>query len=564
MDYHPGMQLPQGRVPGKVLEALAVAARRSPVKHVLAKALRTQLGIEKLKAELPLTWSELRFGVVPKQAQENHQRTSEKLELPSSGTWPRTSRDLLASYRDNNVTPQTVVERCFAGARSFETRKAGGSPFLDYAETAAYAAAAAAKERLQQGKSLGPLDGVVIAIKEEVDVQGLPTRLGTSWLPSRPATTDCTAVRRLREAGAVIVGTTPMTEYGMSPLGLNSQRLMPGNAHEPECLPGGSSSGSAVAVALGLVPVALGADGGGSIRIPAAFNGIFGLKPTYGRIPLTGHGMVGGSTVVHLGPIATNTHDLAVFTEICAGACSGDESSLAQPELAPSELQEALRRGVRGLRIGIVDSEWSESAQDVVSPAQAALDSLAEAGAELVNISLPHARFASAAGYLTIGIETYANLLEARTHHMDELGADLQLLLANVSTFSPDDYLDAQRMRSVLRRELVDALQQVDVIALPTTQGSAPRVTDSERQRGFLDAALLERTCRYSFLANLTGSPAGTAPVGFDSSRMPVGLQLIGDAWDEACVLQVLAQLERNGAATVKRPEEAIDLLEKR
>ena len=433
-------------------------------------------------------------------------------------------------------------------------------PLLDYDRDQVLRAAQESTERFQQARTLGPLDGVPIAIKEEVRVSGLPTRMGTNWLPHVNSESDCTAVARLREAGAIIVGTTPMTEYGLSPLGSNTHRKLPRNIHDQQRLAGGSSTGSAVAVGSGCVPLALGADGGGSIRIPACLNGLFGLKPTFGRIPTTGHGHPGGSSMVHLGPIAASSLDLAHFTEATAGADTGDPNSSHGIAVARGELVAAIGRGVKGLRIGIDETEWAAAHADVAAPAHEALRALERDGAVLETISLRMARYAAAIGYLTIGLESYSTLQSAR-QRMDQLGADLQLLLASMGEFRSDDYLDAQRLRAALRQDTAAALQKVDVIALPTTAQAAPPVSDDEFRSGFVDPPTLDNVSRFSYLANLTGLPAGTAPVGLDHHSMPVGLQIIGDAWDEASVLQVLGHTERIEAASVPQPGNAIYLL---
>ncbi len=481
--------------------------------------------------------------------------------MPAAGEWPRSAHALAAAYRSGATQAPAVVEAALAGARFLAAKKPSRGPLLDYDDARALAAAAESEERIRSGRALGPLDGVPVAIKEEVRVAGLPTRVGTGWMPRTPSAADCVAVARLRAAGAIVIGTTPMTEYGMSPLGGNVHRVMPRNAHHPDRLPGGSSSGSGVAVATGVVPMALGVDGGGSIRIPACLNGVFGLKPTFGRIPVTGHGLDGGSSVVHLGPLAATAHDLALFMEATAGADDGDPASAWQPELASGNLTAALGRGVRGLRIGIPESEWRIPAPNVTAPAREALALLEREGAVLVPVQLPSAPKAPPVGYLTIGLETLAGLGDARTLHMDELGLDLQMLIANLETFSADDYIDAQRVRAAIREETAAVLREVDVLALPTTVTAAPPVTAADEKRGFVDPPALDAMCRFSFLGNVTGLPAGTAPVGMDGEGLPVGLQIVADAWDEATVLQVLAHLERIGAAVSRRPVTSIDLL---
>ncbi|HYP89104.1 MAG TPA: amidase, partial [Polyangiaceae bacterium] len=440
-------------------------------------------------------------------------------------------------------------------------------PLTAYDDEAAHAAALESRERFRLGKPLSLLDGVPIAIKEEVNQRGLRARLGTSFLPHDATTLDAPAVARLRAAGAVIIGQTPMTELGLSPLGSNLHRRMPRNPHDRSRLAGGSSTGSAVAVATGVTPVSLGCDGGGSIRIPAALCGVFGLKPTFGRIPAVGLGFataIGGSgatSVVHLGPLGVSTAELASFVELTCGAHVDDPISELAPALAEGELTRALGRGVRGLRIGVDEAEWAEAEADRAGACRDALAALEKAGAALVPIRIPLAAHAAAIGYLTLGIEAFAAMKEMRHKHMDAMGPDVQLVFSGIEAFRPDDYIDGQRLRQGLRREVAQALRDVDLIALPSTARSAPQVSDEEARSGFLDPPLLDGMCRYAFMANLTGLPALSVPVGSDRDGMPVGLQLVGDAWDEACVLQAAAALERVGVARAMASDFAIDLL---
>jgi aspartyl-tRNA(Asn)/glutamyl-tRNA(Gln) amidotransferase subunit A len=358
-----------------------------------------------------------------------------------------------------------------------------------------------------------------------------------------------------------------MTELGLSPLGANPHRRMPRNPHDRSRLAGGSSTGSAVAVATGVTPVSLGCDGGGSIRIPAALCGVFGLKPTFGRIPAVGMGFEvalgapGATSVVHIGPLSVSTAELASFLEICSGAHPDDPISALAPAFDQGELPRALGRGVRGLRIGLDEAEWTAADRELTDPCRDALAQLEKAGAQLVPIRIPTAAHAAAIGYLTLGIEAFAAMKELRARHMDAMGPDVQLVMSGIETFRPDDYVDGQRLRQGLRRDVAEVLRQVDLIALPSTARGAPQVSEEEARSGFLDPLLLDGVCRYAFLANLTGLPAASVPVGSDGDGMPVGLQLIGDAWDEACVLQAAAALERLGVARAMSAEATIDLL---
>jgi aspartyl-tRNA(Asn)/glutamyl-tRNA(Gln) amidotransferase subunit A len=553
-------KLPQGRISGRTLSALVSAVRHTPARGPLTQLLRVELGIERARA-LP---AELRGGLplttAPLRARTDQARPSEELGAPQHLGLPRSAAALHAAFRRGSHDPVTVAERALGAARSLANRAPSLGPLTAYDDEGAHAAALESRERYRSGNPRGPLDGVPVAIKEEVNQRGLRARLGTSFLSHDSSSVDAPAVARLRQAGAVIIGQTPMTEFGLSPLGSNPHRRMPRNPHDRTRLAGGSSTGSAVAVATGVTPVSLGCDGGGSIRIPAALSGVFGLKPTFGRIPAVGLGN-GATSVVHLGPLGVSTAELASFVEICSGAHDEDPISELAPPLADAELTRALGRGVRGLRIGVVETEWAAASADLTRDCREALAQLEKAGVELVPVRIALAEHAAAIGYLTLGIEAYAAMKELRLRHMDAMGLDVQLVLSGIDTFKPDDYLDAQRLRQGLRREVAEVLRSVDLIALPTTARSAPRVTDDEARNGFLDPPLLHEVCRYAFLANLTGLPAISVPVGADRDGIPVGLQLIGDAWDEACVLQVAAMLERIGVARAMASDAAIDLL---
>lgn len=554
------IDIPAGRISGRALRALA-AAIRTPARHVAVKITRAQFGIDALSSLPADKRGAIAANWQPVRARKEHARPSQKLGVPEYDGWPATIRELSQAFGRGQTTPGEVAEKSIRAAREFAARKPSLGPFLAYDEERVFRDASESAARIREGKPLSELDGIPIAVKEELHVEGFPTRVGTGWMPHTPAPADCVSIARLREAGAVIVGQTPMTEYGMSPLGGNVHRVMPRNPHNPRHLAGGSSTGSGVAVAEGVVPAAIGLDAGGSVRTPAAFTGVFGLKPTYGRIPAAGHGNPTGSSMIHIGPIGACAHDLAIVCETASGAHPADAPSLAQPEYVSDELTDGVGRGVRNLLIGIDEREWADASDEVTRPARDALAALEKEGAKLVPITLPLAKEAPAIGYLTFGLEQCAGLREAHTEHLDELGLDLQVMMTVIKDYPSSDYLDAQRLRATLRHETAMALRAVDVIALPTTAEAAPQITDDEARDGFMDVAALNAACRYAFLANLTGTPAGSAPVGTAPSGLPVGLQIVGDAWDEACVLQVLGHLERIECARALRPAPHVDLL---
>ncbi len=543
---------PAPRLTGPVLRSVVAATAAEPVRRAASMLMRKELGMEAALALPAGLRQDQPLDVKPIRARDRHLRASDELPLPSSSSILPNATAWQARFRDARTTPSAVCERAFAEARRLASATPSMRVLCEPDAEGAMRDAQASAERWAAGEPIGPLDGVAVPVKEEVDIEGIGYRLGTSFIPRSQASSDSTVVRRLRAAGAIVLGQTPMTEMGMSPLGGNVNRDMPRNAHAADRLAGGSSTGSAVAVATGLAPVALGTDGGGSIRIPACFNGVFGIKPTFGRVSRHGDGFSG--TVDHLGPIGASAYDLAVFLEAVAGADPEDPLTHQTPAVAPGELVSAVARGVRGLRIGVLEREIDDAAPEVAQACREALRALESEGAELVTVDLPLAPHAPGIGYLTIGLETYTALLDARRHHFDEMGLDLQLLCRVMSAMRADDYLDAQCLRATLRLQAAELLREVDVLALPTTVNVAPPVSDADMSLGFADTPAIGDACRYAFLGNLTGLPAGTAPVGSGEAGLPVGLQIMGDAFDEGTVLSVLAHLERIGVAEVRAP----------
>ena len=543
---------------GSWLRSLARLARTRAGSSALQLALRAELQISAL-AELPSSM----FGPYPLHNRAIGARPPRRLEdlalgVPRAG-WSKSSADFVAAYEARKATPERVLARVLERAAELEKMTPSMRVLLDVAEDDAKSDAEAAGDRYRVGAPKGPLDGVCIAIKEQTRVRGLPAKGGTSYMEGAPQSEDATIVRRLREAGAVIVGTTPMTELGMTPLGFNPHRTMPRNPHDTGHVAGGSSTGSGVAVATGLVPIAIGADGGGSIRIPSSLNGVFGIKPTWGRVSRAGD--LFGGTVAHLGPLASSTADLARVLEIVSAPDPRDPETSFAPPLAQGSLVTALGRGVRGLSIGVVEGEWQDASPEVAAACREALRALEKEGARIKTLAAPLLRHAPAIGYLCISLETRAEIRQDWIDHADEMSPDLQISMAVVAELGAVELAEAMRLRAGLRAEAARLLGEVDVLALPTTVSIAPAATDAQFESGFLDAQALAGLCRFNFLGNLTGLPAASVPIG-SHAGLPIGFQVLGDAWDEATVLATCAHLERVGVASAKRPKVAVDVPE--
>jgi aspartyl-tRNA(Asn)/glutamyl-tRNA(Gln) amidotransferase subunit A len=537
------------RISGRALRAIVRLSKTGPGARLLYQVFRSDLRIGQLEA-LP----DALFGDMPvdnRPVAGRAPRAGEHAGLPlPPAPWSGTSATLADGYRARTTTPREVVDAALAAARKLAARRPSVGPLMESVDEAARREADASTERWRRGEPLGPLDGVPVVIKEEMAIRGLPTRGGTDLNDATPAAEDAACVAKLRAAGAVVLGHTPMTEYGMSPLGYNPKRAMPRNPHATDRVAGGSSTGSAVAVATGLVPLAMGGDGGGSIRIPASLCGVFGIKATWGRISRRGD--IFGGTVAHVGPLASSTLDLARCLETTSGHDEGDLQTLLAPPTEAGSFVRALGRGVRGIHIGVVETEWADAAPALSRAGHEALRALEKEGAKLVDTRLEMARWAAPAGYLAIGMESFASHRELWAEKA-AFNDDLAISYASLSQMSATEYTHAQRVRSGLRAEVARAFGDVDLLALPTAT-TAARVTDAEFDHGFLDALALDACCRFAFLGNLTGLPALTAPVGLDEARLPLALQLVGDAWDEATVLAAAAHLERIGAARVEKP----------
>lgn len=549
------MALPlPARISGAALRSLARLAESPAIASTLQKVLRAELRLDLVSTQPDDCYAEVPLDVRARQARAPRHGEHRGLPWPSAG-WAPTSESLGAMYRSGETTPLAVTEAALAEARRLASERPSVGPLCDYADEVALHEAELATARIHHGAPRGPFDGIPVAIKEQTAVRGLPHRSGTTWKSGAAKDSDGAAVARLRGAGAIILGTTPMTELGMSPAGASSRRTLPRNPHATDRLAGGSSTGSGVAVATGLVPMALGVDGGGSIRIPAALCGVFGLKPTWGRVSRSGDS--GDGTVAHLGPIASSTVDLARTLEIMSGVDAEDPETFAAPARDAGSFLDALGRGVSGLVVGVDEQALADCDPTVARACDIALRGLERGGARLRALRGTLLQVAAPIGYMTITAEALASVRDGWRDHREDMGPDVRVAFASASSIRAPELLEAARLRSGLRREMVGHFQSYDLIVRPTTRAPARKVTDREMDSGFLDARLVDDLCAHCFLANLTGLPAASVPVGADGDGMPLAVQILGDAWDEASVLAAAAELEREQIAQVRRPAKA-------
>jgi aspartyl-tRNA(Asn)/glutamyl-tRNA(Gln) amidotransferase subunit A len=482
-------------------------------------------------------------------------------DAPRPGGHRESAGHIRGAYEEGRCTPVEVLEAIGTTIDRRDFGEAVHSPFVALDLERAREAAEASAERWEAGDPLGPLDGVPVPIKDHFDLKGLPTGSGTAYLErvQGPADGDSEIVRRLRETGALVYAKTQTTEWGMQPTGYNPSQAMPRNPYDRGRAAGGSSTGTAAAVALGLAPVGLGSDGGGSIRIPSTVCGLFGLKPTHQRLSREGDHW--HSTMSHAGPIGQSTRDLVDFLAVTGAKPDPQDPATAPPSDRPTgpELVDAWRsalgRGVDGCRIGIWSWAFEEAPSALADPCRSALRALERDGAELVDLELPYARHHQTVGAVIVGTETRAMLEQVLAEYAEETGDDLRLMMNAIGTLSAAAYMSCRRVRARLRETMAAAFRQVDLVASPTTGAVAPEYPLDEDWTAIYDEQAIQQLCQFSFLANLTGLPAGTVPAGL-ADGLPVGLQFIGDAWDEASVFAAMAHAERVGLTGLPKPSQ--------
>ncbi len=469
---------------------------------------------------------------------------------------PLTIDGIREAFAEGRTDPVTMAQKVIAAVSEFDSGDLPLRIFISQRSEDVLEMAQAARQALSQGKTAGELVGIPVAIKDELHQKGYPTTVGTSILGSEPSTMDATAVARMRDQGAVLLGKTNMHEIGIGVNGINPHHGAVRNPYDPTRITGGSSSGSAAAVAAGLCPVALGADGGGSIRIPAALCGAVGLKPTFGRVSEHGAFPLCWS-VAHVGPIASTVKDLTTAYRLIAGPDPADPNTLAQP--APTT-EKVLEGNVEGLKIGVCPDFFDQADEPVTKACRNMLTELEKAGAVLVDVTIDALEYVRPVQYLTIGVEMATALYEYRKDNRHKFGSDTRLLLELASTVPAVDYLRAQRLRTRIHRAFSAVFDRVDLLASPTTARTAAPISKNAPRYGESDEAVLDANTEFTFAANLTGQPAISVPAGYDANGLPIGLQFMAAAWQEHKLLTAAAAVERH--LTRKRPQQYLDLLE--
>jgi aspartyl-tRNA(Asn)/glutamyl-tRNA(Gln) amidotransferase subunit A len=412
-----------------------------------------------------------------------------------------------------------------------------------------------------EGKTLPPLGGVPIGIKDVMSTRGLRTTAGSKILENYIPAYDCTAVARMEAAGAVVLGKMNCDEFAMGSSNENSAYHPVRNPRDLNRVPGGSSGGSAALVAADMAVVALGSDTGGSIRQPAAFCGVVGLMPTYGRV--SRYGLIAfASSLDHIGPLAKTVKDAAIVLRTIAGRDPMDSTSADLP--VPDYVAE-LDKPVRGMKLGVAKEYFGEGLDDEVRQAvEAAIDKLKGLGCEIVPISLPHTPYAIPTYYLIATAEASANLArfdgvryghrargvktlaEMYRRSRDEgFGAEVKrrIMLGTYALsagYYDAYYLKAQKVRTLLTRDFDEAFRKVDAIVTPTSPTAAFRLGEKSN-----DPLAMYLADIYTVTADLAGIPGISVPCGETREKLPIGLQILGKHFDEATILRVAQAYEQ-------------------
>ena len=473
-----------------------------------------------------------------------------------SDEFPTSAADIAWNVRNNITSAADVLERHLA---AIDEREGDIHAFNLVLADEARTRAVEIDEAVSVGRDPGPLAGVPIALKDNMCTRGIPTTCSSKILDGWRPPYDATVVTKLREAGAIVIGKTNLDEFAMGSSTENSAFGPTRNPHDTTRVPGGSSGGSAAAVAAGFAAVSLGSDTGGSIRQPAALCGVVGVKPTYGAV--SRYGLVAfASSLDQIGPFAHDVADAALVLEAISGHDEMDSTSIRQ---GPLDITRQLEMGVAGLRVGRITDLPEGASPDVAARLDEAFDTLRDAGAEIVDVEVPAFGYGLTAYYLIAPAEASSNLarydgvrfghrIEAPdTNAMymatrtDGFGAEVKRRIMLGTYALSAGYYDAYygRALKVRRRIAADfatAYERADVLLTPASPTVAFHLGDKTS-----DPMSMYLCDTYTIPSNLTGDPAMSVPFGTGDDGLPVGVQVLAPALEESRMFRTAAELER-------------------
>jgi aspartyl-tRNA(Asn)/glutamyl-tRNA(Gln) amidotransferase subunit A len=414
----------------------------------------------------------------------------------------------------------------------------------------ALAAARTADGEIGRGAWRGPLHGVPLGIKDLFDVAGVPCTMGSTILRDNVPTEDASLVALLKQAGAVILGKHNLHEFAFGITSENPHYGVVRNPWNVDRVPGGSSGGTAAAIAGGLCAGGIGSDTGASIRAPASWCGIVGLKPTYGRVSKAG-GLPLAWSLDHPGPLARSVADCAALLQAISGFDARDPSTSHEPV---PDFSAELEAGVGGLRVGVPRDHFFELVEpEVERTVRAAIAVLQSLGARIEEIPLPHATHAQAAGNVIMSAEAAAWHERWLRERPADYGADVLQRIRGGLLVHATEYLRSQQLRTLVQKDFAAAFERVDIIVGPTMPLVAPAIGKTFEPSGAFNMTPRSIANRLTIPCNLSGMPAASVPCGFVDD-LPVGLQIMGPAFAESLVLRVARAYERANTWHARRP----------
>ena len=470
--------------------------------------------------------------------------------------FPTSAADIAWHVRNNITSAADVLERHLA---VIDEREGDIHAFNIVLADQARARAVEIDEAVAVGRDPGPLAGVTIALKDNMCTRGIPTTCSSRILDGWRPPYDATVVTKLHDAGAIVVGKTNLDEFAMGSSTENSAFGPTRNPHDTSRVPGGSSGGSAAAVAAGFAAVSLGSDTGGSIRQPAALCGVVGVKPTYGAV--SRYGLVAfASSLDQIGPFANDVADAALVLEAISGHDRMDSTSIRQ---GPLDISRQLEMGVAGLRVGRITDLPEGASPDVAARLDEAFDALRDAGAEIVDVEVPAFGYGLTAYYLIAPAEASSNLARydgVRFGHRveapdtnamymatrtDGFGAEVKRRIMLGTYALSAGYYDAYygralRVRRRIAADFAAAYERADVLLTPASPTVAFRLGDKTA-----DPMSMYLCDTYTIPSNLTGDPAMSVPFGTGDEGLPVGVQILAPALEESRMFRTAAELER-------------------
>lgn len=442
-----------------------------------------------------------------------------------------TASQLGPLLQKREVSPAELLDSVLARVDRLEPRL---NCYVTLLREEARAAARVAEEEISRGAYRGPMHGIPVALKDIFDVAGVKTTASSRILADNVAPADSTVARKLKEAGAIIVGKTNLHEFAF---GVTTNNPHYGPTHNPwdtSRVPGGSSGGSGAAVAASLCTAATGTDTGGSIRIPASLCGIVGLKPTFGRVSKAGVTVLSW-TLDHTGPMTKSVEDAAIFLSAIAGHDPADPTTV---DLPVPDYRDGVGRGPRGLRLGVPREFFYDLLDEEVEAAvSAAIDHFASLGIAVREVSLPRISYTTAAFPPIIHAEAASFHETWLLSRPQDYGRDVRSRLEVGLTVLATHYVNAQRARAVMMADFEAALQEVDALVTPTMPTVAAPIGDETVVLRGEARDLRPVYNRLTSPINLVGLPALSLPCGFNSQGLPIGLQLVGRAFAEATLI---------------------------